>query len=553
FPIELAIQPIELGEQPVFTAYLRDISARKEAEKDLEDANARAMESAEAKERFLANMSHEMRTPLNAVIGMTHLLQDTTLDSTQYRYVSTIQFASDNLLALISDLLDYSKITAGKVVFEEVSFSLDELLEGLQNTFSFRAQEKGLQFAVLRDPDLPNRITGDPVRLSQILLNLISNAIKFTEKGGVTVRVRRDGGNDDAVEVAFDIIDTGVGIGADDIEHIFDSFTQATSETTRRFGGTGLGLAIVKELVDRQGGLIDVESDLGQGSRFSVCLPFAISDDDELNADHPARMPTAEGLRGKHILVAEDNEINQFVVCSMLQRWGAETAVAHNGAQAVEMARSGGHDLILMDIQMPEMDGHDACVAIRQELRLAAKDLPIIALTASTAPDERDRLLRAGMQDFVLKPFEPGALYERLLHHLNLNADATRAGDHDPDAQQAGELFNRSRFDTTTLGDPSLGIRLIDVYLNEADDHETTLRQLADREDWEAMGSFAHRLKSSAGSLGLVALQQRLLDLEGSVRVEHPVLDPESLSSTIDIMRQSRELLTRLKARLNNA
>lgn len=426
------VQLVFEGERMVgLQAVARDITERKRTEAALLEAKQIAEDSSRAKEQFLANMSHEIRTPMNAVLGMTHLLMGTGTTDEQGRYLNAIKFSADNLLALINDLLDFSKIEAGKIVFEEVAFSVGDMLQGLADSLRFNAEERGLYLLVETSPSVPQYLVGDPVRLNQILINLVGNALKFTESGGVRVLADLAENDGDAAHVRFRVEDTGIGIPKDKQALIFQSFSQASSDTTRKYGGTGLGLAIVKELVELQEGELDLESTEGVGTTFTVTLRYPV-------ALSPPQLPALRGepasLKGARILLVEDNEVNQFVAYRMLEQWGALVSIAENGRIAVERVAesaddpSSGFDLVLMDIQMPEMDGYEATRHIRSTLGRSAEDLPVLALTASTMADQRRAMLAAGMNEVVMKPFEPDMLRARIGSFLPERFHARIAG-----------------------------------------------------------------------------------------------------------------------------
>ncbi|HRK75216.1 MAG TPA: ATP-binding protein, partial [Rhodothermales bacterium] len=322
-----------------------------------------------------------------------------------------------SLLALINDILDFAKIDAGKIDFEEVPFRLDELFKGLYAMLRFTAERKGLKLHILPEDNLPQSVVGDQVRLRQILLNLVGNAIKFTEKGEVRLKVSANVSAEGKIPLVFTVEDTGIGISAEKLPRIFDSFSQAATDTTRKYGGTGLGLAIVKELVSQQGGSIEVKSVVNEGTVFRVVLPFLVSDQSvAVSTDHED-LEVDQSLLNARILVVEDNNMNQFVAHQMLTKWGAVVDVAESGLVAIEKVRENHFDLILMDIQMPGMDGIDATKFIRQNLKKNAAELPIIALTASMLSENRAQVFEAGMNDFVLKPFEPAHLRKVLVLH----------------------------------------------------------------------------------------------------------------------------------------
>jgi signal transduction histidine kinase/CheY-like chemotaxis protein/HPt (histidine-containing phosphotransfer) domain-containing protein len=381
-------------------------------ETELIHAKEQAEYSARAKEQFLSTMSHEIRTPMNAVIGMTHLLIQENPKPEQVGNLKMLQFSAENLLVLINDILDYNKIESGMVSFECIPFNLAGLLESIRFSLGFKAEEKHIGFDIQLDGQLPPVLLGDPVRLAQILTNLVSNAIKFTEKGHVTLEavLKRDDG--DSVLLDFAVTDTGIGIKAEKLAYIFDRFTQAESDTTRKYGGTGLGLAITKRLLEMQGSQIGVDSRPREGSRFYFSLPFRKGDEASPVRDRYAYTTTARLLDRVQLLLVEDNEINRKVATKFLNKWGIQPDYAHNGVQAIEKIKEKEYDLILMDLQMPEMDGYEAARIIRETK--AQEGIPIIALTASAMHDVAQKIFDAGMNDFVMKPFHPDDLYQKI-------------------------------------------------------------------------------------------------------------------------------------------
>jgi|GEM_PF-368119 len=381
-------------------------------ETELIHAKEQAEYSAKAKEQFLSTMSHEIRTPMNAVIGMTHLLMQENPKPEQVGNLKMLQFSAENLLVLINDILDYNKIESGMVSFECIAFNLAGLLESIRFSLGFKAEEKHIAFNIHLEGQLPPVLLGDPVRLAQILTNLVSNAIKFTEQGGVTLEavVKHDDG--ESVRLDFAVTDTGIGIKADKLAYIFDRFTQAESDTTRKYGGTGLGLAITKRLLQMQGSEIGVDSRPGEGSRFFFSLSFHKGDQASPVRDSYAYTASARLLDRVQLLLVEDNEINRKVATKFLNKWGIQPDYAHNGLQAIEKVNEKEYDLILMDLQMPEMDGYEAARIIRGTK--AQEGIPIIALTASAMHDVAQKIFDAGMNDFVMKPFHPNDLYQKI-------------------------------------------------------------------------------------------------------------------------------------------
>ncbi len=371
--------------------------------RELLEAKERAEQSERIKQQFLANMSHEIRTPMNAVMGMTNILRRRDHPPEQDRYLDAIAVSSKNLLVVINDILDLSKMEAGKIVLDKAPFEPRKLIDDLREILHFNAEEKGIDFELNVHPDVPERLLGDQTRLQQVLLNLLGNALKFTEKGSVHLMMSVQGSTATRCVVRIEVSDTGVGIPADRLPRIFDEFTQAYSDTSRKFGGTGLGLSISKRLVDMQDGTIAVESEQGKGSRFMVSLPFEIPEPDGLPA---TMLSTAPGLQDLRILLAEDNEFNAIVAHDELQEAipGLQLTMVRNGREAFAIAASMTFDIVLMDVQMPEMNGYEATKAIR-ELKGQKGKVPIIAMTANVLASELELCEQAGMNGHIPKPF----------------------------------------------------------------------------------------------------------------------------------------------------
>ncbi|MDD5296784.1 MAG: response regulator [Rhodocyclaceae bacterium] len=524
---EMTITPVqdERGLVQHYIAIKQDITARHDAQvaladyhERLENARGEALELAQVKSDFLANMSHEIRTPLNAVLGLAQAGLREDMGRKSGATFARILEAGQLLLGVINDILDFSKIEAGKLSVEQVPVDLPLVVDQAADMMAERARDKGLQFSVEKAPDLPAGFLGDALRVSQVLINLLSNAIKFTEKGEIRLTAAREG-----AQLRFTILDTGIGIGQEHIERLFDAFEQQDTTTTRRYGGTGLGLAISLRLAHLMGGDITVDSTPGQGSRFTLSLPLA-------EAVPPTRTQTAEAtadprLAGLRILAAEDNSTNRLVLEELLAPEGVSLVQVENGRLAVEtIAREGesAFDVVLMDIQMPEMDGYAATQALRQ----MAPRLPIIGLTAHALAEERDKILAAGMVAHVAKPVQMDLLVAAILQALRPDALPSAPSMPRPDSA-SGQSHVSGVFDVAPLmerynGKTAFIERLLRSVLADHGPTPARLRSYADRADWEQGGFLAHNAKSVAGHLADLKVQNLAAEAERAAREGRP-------------------------------
>lgn len=388
------------------------IKERKKLENDLVKARELAESSLETRKIFLANISHEVRTPLNAVIGMSGILADSPLNDEQREYLEAIRASSEGLLIIINDILDLTKMESGKLQLEQIPFSIDHVLKPIMRGFGVKAQQKNIQLTIERDVTIPDYVKGDPTRIIQVLSNLISNSIKFTHEGSVKLVIRNKGNERDQYLIQFTVVDTGVGIEESKLNAIFDEFTQEDASISRRYGGTGLGLPIAKNLVEIMGGTLDVESIKEKGSAFTFAIPLLKA---EKPVVHDLSVGVDKDLSGKKILLVEDNEINRFLASTLLKKWNASYSMAINGIDAIQYLEKDRFDVILMDLQMPEEDGFQSTNRIRNILKLKT---PIIALTANALESERVSCLEAGMNDYLSKPYSPDDLYNKILKNI---------------------------------------------------------------------------------------------------------------------------------------
>jgi PAS domain S-box-containing protein len=397
------------GEVDKYIEVIIDITSKKKVELELISAKEQALQLNRAKDMFISVMSHEIRTPLNAVIGMSHLLLDEDPLESQKENLSVLKFSAENLMRLINDVLDFTKIETGNVQLEKINVNLRELVESVTSSMQYRANEKNIYIRKNIDADVPAMVIADSSRLVQILLNLVSNSVKFTEKGGVTIDLKVLEQNADTVRIRFAVTDTGIGIAQDKQSTIFESFKQAELDTTRKYGGTGLGLAISKRLVELHDSRINVDSVLGQGSTFWFTITFNKAENQAVNA---SKMDMGLDM---NILVVDDNQINRILVNKVLKKWGTTVDFAENGQEAVDkIGANKNYDVVLMDVHMPIMGGLEATQIVRAKDGAYFQQLPILALTASMLSNEVNQMIESGMNDFILKPFEPKTLYDKL-------------------------------------------------------------------------------------------------------------------------------------------
>lgn len=472
-----------------------DITDRKETENKLREAKHDAEEAKLAQETFLATMSHELRTPMNGVIGMANLLLTTPLTNEQEDFTTSIQESATSLLSLINDLLDFSKIRAGKLELENIPFDLRKTISKAIYPLSHRAKEKMIKLNLTIAGDVPPVLIGDPLRLQQVIINLASNAVKYTSKGSVEIAIDVINVAKGQVIIKGAVKDSGIGIPENMQAHIFESFTQTSAEDARKYGGTGLGLAIVKQLIDMQQGEISVKSTVGIGSIFYFDIPYQIGETSSVQQEAfvASNKSSKNRLSGLDILVAEDNIINQKVVINTLEKQGATVTLAHNGKEAIEALNSSRYHLLLMDLQMPEVDGYVATQHIRTVLN---NTIPIIAMTADALKGEEDKCMEMGMNGYVSKPFEPEVLYQTILALtegaiIDIVVENTRF--------DAAQQVDFSMLEELAEGDNNYIIEVLDIFLSTMPEGMQVLRGHVNEQNWEGISKQAHFLKSSLG------------------------------------------------------
>jgi len=501
-----------------------DMTAQKTLEKELAEAKITAEQAQKAEQQFLANMSHEIRTPMNAVIGMTHLLYETNLSETQKEYIDALRFSADSLMGLINNILDLSKIEAGELEFEEQTFNLQQMLKGLQRTFQFKVKDKPVSVDMAIDEQISNLIIGDPTRLNQILTNLLGNASKFTHQGTIGVKASLQNSTEAQYWIEFQVHDTGIGIPNDKLDIIFENFKQADIKVTRKYGGTGLGLTIVKELIEIQGGNINAQSKPNEGSVFKFILPYGNSG---IKAVEKARSYEKSNahlrnlLKDQYVLVVEDNDMNQKLITKILEIWECPFDLAIHGKEAVEFTMLQKYDLILMDIHMPEMDGVVATATIRNDHENLNQHVPIIAMTAAALLDEKNRALKAGMNDYLTKPFSPDLLLDKIGKIMGFRADKALAKinktanvPNDLPTISFNYLYEFSNGDRIFVKD------MVDTFIKESPKAFEELEIAFTKKDWEGVYKIAHRMKPNFMMLGMKSQQDTAAQIEKMIKKE---------------------------------
>lgn len=488
----------ELTEAIVFAELATGIA--EDAKIKAENSTRIAETAVKAKQQFLSNMSHEIRTPMNAIIGFTKVLLKTDVTAKQKEYLTAIKMSGDALIVLINDILDLAKVDAGKMIFEQIPFKMALSIAAMLHLFETKIREKNLELVIDYDNKIPEVLVGDPVRLHQIILNLVSNAVKFTTEGTITVRVKLLSEDEEKVTIHFEVADTGIGIPENKIAKIFENFQQASSETSRIYGGTGLGLAIVKQLVEPQGGKISVSSVVDKGSVFSFTLSFQKTDAEaELTEDIAELDPELKNIK---VLVVEDIPLNQLLMKTLLDDFGFEREIAANGKLAIEMLEAKSFDIILMDLQMPEMNGFEATDIIRNKLN---SQIPIIALTADVTTADLAKCKAVGMNDYLAKPVDEKLLYSKIVGMVKkppITKNTGKEGDgKDPVKKQ--KCIDLDYLIHRTKSNPNLMMEMISLYLEQTPPLICAMKQGLQDKDWKSLHAAVHKMIPSFSIVGI--------------------------------------------------
>ncbi len=506
-----------------------DVTVFKEVEHKLIEAKDEAENAKTAQESFLANISHEIRTPMNGIIGMSNLLTETNLDNYQREYTESILESARNLLSLINDLLDISKIRSGKFKFESATFNIPEVIKKAVYPLQFKAVEKGIELNIIFEKDGAQNVLGDPLRLQQILINLINNALKFTSKGKVDVRVKADVLKNEEVMLHIAVADTGMGIQQDKLAEVFDSYAQSNFNIARLYGGTGLGLAIVKQLVEMQHGSVSVSSKYGEGSVFSFLIPYKLSHHIE-NGGAPVAKEDVITIEGIRVLVAEDNIINQKVVGYTLQNRGAIVTIVNNGKEALFALRKGNFDVVLMDMQMPEMDGYEATTFIRKEME---STIPIIAMTANAIKGESDKCFEAGVDGYISKPFSQQELMIEILRFTSGRDEKTLPQKKEVAQNEApkNEILDLSYVKELAGNKKDYIQQVLSIFMENTPPGLKELERLIfETKNWDKVSKQAHFLKSSVTIVKIAGMHEKLQIIETLARQEK---EPETIKQLL--------------------
>ncbi len=504
----------------------RSLKQKGQVNADLQKAKERAEASEQVKEKFLAYTSHEIRTPLNAVVAMSALIAKTDLNETQQRHVGTIRSSAENMLVIVNDILDLSKMESGMMEFESIDFMLSEVVKDVIRMLHFKADEKGLKLVADIDKNIPHVLKGDPVRLNQVILNLASNALKFTDRGEVTVKAKLVEQDERGAAINIQVRDTGRGIPQEKLSTIFKRFKQVSKETSRKFGGSGLGLAITKQIIEQQGGDISVTSKLNKGTIFSINLRFKIGNKSMLEySKQKDEAYINQEVASLKLLLVDDNMLNQEVISDQLRDWNKDIKVdiASNGKEAIEKLEQNNYGIVLMDVQMPEMDGFEATRHIRKKIKNAMRNVPIIAMTAHALDGTAEKCIESGMNDYVSKPIDTNKLFRKI------NRLSTKTNGINKD-QSSFKIVNLSHLEKLTNNDSGKIKKYIDIFLKNTPQDLKVLHQMLEEDNHEELGKTAHKMKSGIAYMGIKEVEMTLARIE---ECRYKKMDKELLTKMV--------------------
>jgi signal transduction histidine kinase/FixJ family two-component response regulator len=502
-----------------FLYITKKIKRQQQLYDQLNESEKKVREAGIMKENFMANMSHEIRTPMNAILGFTNLLLKEPLEEKEREFVNSIQNSGENLLTIINDILDFSKIEAGMMRIESNSFSLRGLLHSVQTMFGARIQQKNLQFTVHVEEVIPDILIGDSIRLTQILVNLVNNSVKFTNAGSIDIHATAGKEKEEAIDISFSVKDTGIGIPANKIDAIFNRFQQVDEDTTRKYGGTGLGLSIVRQLVELQNGKISVSSKPNGGTEFIFAIPYKISKDKIGRVEFIPEEEIQLNKKNINILVAEDNDMNQSLMRHLLTNWGLDFNIVNNGKAAIEALQQEKYSLVLMDIQMPQVDGYRATEKIRNELK---SEIPIIAMTAHAMAGEREKCLSYGMNEYISKPIRENELFKIINDILKSGSGSIERKNEDHDGNmKEGQLLDLCYLKNLSGGNKAFEVSMIEQFRLQIPGELKTMQDAFSKKNYEETARIAHNMKTTVSFMGLTEKLDPYLDyIENNSGVE---------------------------------
>lgn len=532
----------EKGRDAIVISVSQNITGRILLQHERVNSKRISEETRQAKETFLANLSHEIRTPMNGILGIAGLLGKTELNDRQQNFLKLIQESANNLLVIVNDVLDLEKIAAGKLQLEKIPFKIVDKVAIIVQSFIYRAEEKGL--AIIYQNAIPGDLVviGDPFRLSQVFNNILSNAIKFTEKGNIIISTRIKSFKNENAFIEFNIKDTGIGITEEKMKKIFEPFEQANSSISRKYGGTGLGLSICKNLVEMLGGSLYAESEENKGSTFTFTLPYFISEEQIVEVESTTDIDYSS-LGRKKILLAEDLELNQFIAKHIMETWGFEVDIACDGLQALDMVKKNTYDLVLMDIQMPGMDGIAATMEIRNLSDPAKANIPIVALTAHALKSDSEKYRAAGMNDYLSKPFQEAGLFQVIARSLRNGEGGPAVAAKNRPSQTQQPVIIRKLYDLSVIravsgGDEDFVTKMIQLFIETVPVCLKELNSFIDEENWEMVSKTAHKLKSTIDSMGIHSLREDVRIVERTAKKKEGLQNiyaiVQNLNTTVD-------------------